>query len=44
MFKVFVTDKDGMVNFCSGKNSAMKPNYDECTESIQLWDLSGVEL
>ena len=44
MFKVFVTDKDGMVNFCSGKNSAMKPIYDECIESIQLWDLSEVEL
>ena len=28
-FKVFVTDKDGMVNFVSGKNSAIKPIYDE---------------
>ena len=44
MFKVFVTDKDGMVNFVSGKNSAMKPIYDECIESVQLWDLSEVEL
>ena len=44
MFKVFVTDKDGMVNFVSGKNSAMKPIYDECIESVQLWDLSEVKL
>mgnify|MGYP006872176464 CR=1 FL=1 len=44
MFKVFVTDKEDMVNFISGKNSAMKPIYDECIESVQLWDLSEVEL
>ena len=44
MFKVFVTDKDGMMNFVSGKNSAMKPIYDECIESVQLWDLSEVTL
>ena len=44
MFKVFVTDKDGMMDFVSGKNLAMKPIYDECIESVQLWDLSEVEL
>jgi hypothetical protein len=44
MFKVFVTDKDGMMNFVSGKNVAIKPIYDECIESVQLWDLSEVKL
>ena len=44
MFKVFITDKAGMMDFVSGKNSAIKPSYDECIESIQLWDLSEVEL
>ena len=44
MFKVFVTDKDGMMDFVSGKNSAIKPTYDECIESVKLWDLSEVEL
>jgi hypothetical protein len=44
MFKVFVTDKAGMMDFVSGKNPAIKPTYDECIESIQLWDLNEVEL
>ena len=44
MFKVFVTDKDGMVNFASGKNLAIKTIYYECIERVQLWDLSEVEL
>ena len=44
MFKVFVTDKAGMMDFVSGKNPAMKTTYDECIESVQLWDLSEVEL
>ena len=44
MFKVFVTDKDGMMDFVSGKNPAIKPTHDECIESVQLWDLSEVEL
>ena len=43
MFKVFVTDHDGMVNFCSGKNPAMKSTYDECVDSVQLWDLSEIQ-
>ena len=44
MFKVFVTDKDGMMDFVSGKNQAIKPTYDECIESVQLWDLNEVKL
>ena len=44
LFKVFVTDKDGMMDFVSGKNPAIKPTYDECIESVQLWDLNEVKL
>ena len=44
MFKVFVTDKDGMMNFVSGKNVAIKTIYDERIQSVQLWDLSEVNL
>ena len=44
MFKVFVTDKDGMMNFVSGKNAAFKPISDECIESVQLWELNEVQL
>ena len=44
MFKVFVTDKRGMMDFVSGKNPAIKPTHDECIESVQLWDLSEVKI
>lgn len=44
MFKVFVTDEDGMTDFVSGKNPAMKAIFDECIESTQLWDLSEIQL
>jgi len=44
MFKVFVTDKEGMMNFVSGKNPAIKPTYDECIESVHLWDLSEIKM
>ena len=44
MFKVFVTDEDGMKSFVSGENALMKPIFEECIESTQLWDLSEVSL
>ena len=44
MFKVFVTDEDGMKSFVSGDNALMKPIYNECIESTQLWDLKEVSL
>ena len=44
MFKVFVTDKDGMMDFVSGKDPTIKHIHDECVESVKLWDLSEVEL
>ena len=34
LFKVFVTDKDGMIDFLSGRNLAIKPIYDECIERV----------
>jgi hypothetical protein len=44
MFKVFVTDKGGMMDFVSGKNPAIKPTLVVCIESVQLWDLSEVKI
>ena len=44
MFKVFVTDKDGMMDFVSGKNPVMKHIYDECIQSIDLFELTPVSL
>ena len=34
MFKVFVTDKDGMIDFLSGKNLAIKPICDKCIDRV----------
>ena len=44
MFKVFVTDKEGMVNFVSGQNPATTAIFDECVEKTQLWDVSEVHI
>ena len=44
MFKVHVHDEEAMKDFVSGKNPAMKPIYDECIDSIQLFELSEVDI
>ena len=44
MFKVHVHDEQAMKEFVSGRNPVMKPIYDECIESIQLFELSEVNI
>ena len=44
MFKISVHNKEGMKEFLSGNNPIGKPIYDECIESVQVWELSPVEL
>ena len=44
MFKVSVHNEEGMKEFVSGNNLIAKPTYDECIESIQMWELSKVNL
>ena len=44
LFKISVHNKEGMKEFLSGNNPIAKPIYDECIESVQVWELSSVEL
>ena len=42
MFKVH--DEQAMKDFVSGRNPVMKPIYDECIQSIDLFELTPVSL
>ena len=44
MFKISVHNEEGMKEFVSGNNPIAKPIYDECIESIQMWEMSKVNL
>jgi hypothetical protein len=44
MFKVHVHDEEAMKDFVTGRNPAMKPIYDECIDSMQLFELSEVDI
>ena len=44
LFKISVHNKEGMKEFLSGNNQIGKPIYDECIESVQVWELSPVDL
>ena len=44
MFKVLVHNEDEMKKFVSGNNPVAKPIFDECIESVQMWEMSKVNL
>ena len=44
MFKVHVHDEEAMKDFVTGRNPAMKPIYDECIDSMQLFELSEIDI
>ena len=44
MFKVHVHNEEGMKGIVNGTNPIMKPIYDECIDSIQLFGLTPVEI
>ena len=44
MFVVHVHDEAAMKDFVTGRNPAMKPIYDECIDSMQLFELSEVDI
>jgi len=44
MFKVHVYNEEGMKAIVNGTNPVMKPIYDECIDSIQLFELTPVEI
>ena len=44
MFKVSVHNEENMKQFASGQNPVAKPIFDECIESVQMWEMSPVKL
>ena len=44
MFKVSVHNEEEMKKFASGNNPIAKPIFDECIESVQMWEMSPVKL
>ena len=44
MFKISVHNEEEMKEYVSGNNPIAKPIFDECIESVQVWELSPVEL
>ncbi|WP_435149305.1 hypothetical protein [Candidatus Pelagibacter bacterium nBUS_32] len=44
MFKVSVHNEENMKRFASGQNLVAKSIFDECIESIKMWEMSLVKL
>ena len=44
MFKVSVHNEENMKQFASGQNPVAKPIFDECIESVQMWEMNKVKL
>ncbi len=44
MFKVSVHNEEEMKKFASGNNPIAKPIFDECIESVKMWEMSAVKL
>ena len=44
MFKLSVHNEEGLKELSLGNNPVAKPIWDECIESIQLWELSSVNI
>ncbi len=44
MFKLSVHNEEGLKELSSGNNPVAKPIWDECIESIQLWDLTSINI
>ena len=44
MFKLSVHNEEGLKELASGNNPIAKPIWDECIESVQVWELSPVDL
>ena len=44
MFKVSVHNEENMKQFVAGQNPIAKPIFDECIESVQMWEMSKVNI
>ena len=42
MFKVSVHNEEEMKKFVTAQNPIAKPIYDECIESVQMWEMNKV--
>ena len=43
MFKVSVHNEENMKQIASGQNPVAKPIFDECIESVKMWEMSPVK-
>ena len=44
MFKISVHNEEGLKEFASGNNPIAKTIFDECVESVNVWELSPVNI
>ena len=44
MFKLSVHNEEGLKELASGNNPIAKPIWEECIESIQVWELNSVDI
>ena len=44
IFKLIVHNEEGLKEFASGNNPIAKTIFDECIESVTLWELSSVSI
>ena len=44
MFKISVHNEEGLKEFASGNNPIAKSIFDECVESVNVWELSPVNI
>ena len=44
MFKISVHNEEGLKEFASGNNPIAKSIFDECVESVNVWELSSVNI
>ena len=44
MFKISVHNEEGLKEFASGNNPIAKSIFDECIESVNVWELNSVEI
>ena len=44
MMKVTVHNEENMKQFASGQNPVAKPIFDECIESVKMWEMIPVKL
>ena len=44
LFKISVHNEEGMKKFVTGQSPVGKPIFDECVESVNVWELNQVNI